>query len=287
MMSMTAYHRQAVQESWGQAVWEIRSVNHRYLDLSFKMPEAFRECETTWRKVITQALNRGKVECALTFIPSQQTTPKIEINESLVEQLVASCQKITRFPGVGQMVNAIDILRWPQVLSVPPLSIESSKEAISKLLTTALSALQTVRQQEGQQIATTLLEKLHLIVEKVALIKDKQSASLGQYKTKLLQKIAELKQEIDPGRMEQELVFHAQRIDIQEEIDRLMSHAHEVERLLNANEPHGRRLDFLMQEMMREANTLGAKVADHQLSQASIDLKVLIEQMREQIQNLE
>ena len=287
MMSMTAYHRQAVQESWGQAIWEIRSVNHRYLDLSFKIPEAFRECETVWRKAITTALNRGKVECALTFMPSQQAVPKIEINENLVAQLVAGCEKISRFSGVAPSVNAIDILRWPQVLSVPPLSIEPYKEAIHHLLTTALTALQTVRKQEGQQITATLLEKLHLIIEKVSLIKEKQSGSLEHYKNKLVQKIAELKQDPDSGRLEQELVFHAQRIDIQEEVDRLMSHAQEVERLLNDRQPHGRRLDFLMQEMMREANTLGAKVSDHQLSQASIDLKVLIEQMREQIQNLE
>lgn len=287
MMSMTAFHRQAEQESWGQAIWEIRSVNHRYLDLNFKIPEMFRECEATWRKIVTQTLQRGKVECALTFIPSQQAAPKMEINEGLVVQLVEGCTKISSYAGVAPMVDAIDILRWPQVLSVQALSITPFQAAITDLLTAGLNALTVVRRQEGAQIVETLKEKLNLIVEKIEWIKQKQGASLEHYRNKLLQKIAELKQEPDPGRLEQELVFHAQRIDIQEEVDRLISHAQEVARLFNSKQSHGRRLDFLMQEMMREANTLGAKVADHQLSQASIDLKVLIEQMREQIQNLE
>ncbi len=285
--SMTAFARQAIQKEWGQAIWELRSVNHRYLELSFKMPENFREWEVEWRNLATKTLHRGKVECHLSFFPSSQTAPLLQVNTGLVEQLLASYHIVTQYPGVNATLNAMELLRWPEVLIAATRDISQLQEPLTQLLTVALQNLTEVRQREGQQLRHLLEDKLAQVMVQVAIVRENLPLSLQAQKQKLIQKLEEVQISADPQRLEQEMVLYAQRIDVVEEMERLVAHTQEVQRTLMGDEAMGRRLDFLMQEMNREANTLAAKALDVNVRQAAIELKVLIEQMREQIQNIE
>ncbi|MBI2790603.1 MAG: YicC family protein [Gammaproteobacteria bacterium] len=285
--SMTAYGRRALQKEWGQATWELRSVNHRYLDLTFKLPEYFREWESDWRSLANDFLQRGKVECNLTFFHSSQTAPRLQINTDLVSQLLANCQTVSEFPGVSPTIKAMEVLRWPDVMMTVAQDISHLKEPLTELFTQALQDLVQTRRREGSQLQKILKSKLNQVLEQVALVKEKLPLCLQAQKQKLMQKLTDIQSTIDPQRLEQELVLFAQRIDVEEEIERLYTHTQEVLRTLDDKGAMGRRLDFLMQEMNREANTLAAKAAENSVSQAAIELKVLIEQMREQIQNVE
>lgn len=285
--SMTAYGRRALQKDWGQATWELRSVNHRYLDLSFKIPESFREWENEWRALAGNYLSRGKVECYLNFFPSSKSAPRLQINTDLVGQLLTSCQVVAEHQGVTPTVKAMELLRWPDVLTTVARDISHLKEPLTELFEQTLQDLVQTRKREGHQLQQILKAKLSQVLEQVALVKEKLPLCLQAQKQKLTQKLADIQSSIDPQRLEQELVLFAQRIDVEEEIERLATHTKEVLRTLDDNGAMGRRLDFLMQEMNREANTLAAKSADNTVTQAAIELKVLIEQMREQIQNVE
>ncbi len=285
--SMTAYGRRALQQEWGQAVWELRSVNHRYLDLNFKMPEAFREWENEWRNLASTMVCRGKVECYLSFFPSTQTAPRLQINTELVNQLILNCHIVAEHPGVTPSIKAMELLRYPDVLTSKAQDLSHLKPALTTLLSQTLDDLVQTRRREGQQIAHMIKAKLNQVLEQVALVKERLPISLQGQKQKLTQKLADIQASLDPQRLEQELVIYAQRIDVEEEMERLSAHTTEVMHSLTAKEAVGRRLDFLMQEMNREANTLGAKAADNIITSAAIELKVLIEQMREQIQNVE
>lgn len=285
--SMTAYGRRAIQQEWGQAIWELRSVNHRYLDLSFKLPENFREWEADWRNLGLNLLHRGKVECYLTFIPNQSTAPHLQINTELVNQLISSCQNIAEYPGVSPTIKAMELLRWPDVLITKARDISHLKGPLTELFTLTLEDLVESRKREGRQLSQILKGKLQQVLEQVAIVKEKLPLCLQAQRQKLIQKVAEVQVSIDPQRLEQELVLYAQRTDVEEEVERLVAHTKEVLRALEEKGATGRRLDFLMQEMNREANTLAAKAPENSVTQAAIELKVLIEQMREQIQNVE
>lgn len=285
--SMTAYGRRALQKEWGQATWELRSVNHRYLDLTFRLPDYFREWESDWRALATDFLHRGKIECNLTFFHSHQSAPHLQINKDLVTQLVANCQKVSEFPGVSPSIKAMELLRWPEVVMTVAQDISHLKAPLTALFTQALEDLVQTRRREGSQLQQILKAKLNQVLEQVALVKEKLPLCLQAQRQKLIQKFTEFKTSVDPQRLEQELVLYAQRIDVEEEIERLFTHTQEVLRTLEDKGAMGRRLDFLMQEMNREANTLAAKASENSVSQAAIELKVLIEQMREQIQNVE
>lgn len=285
--SMTAFGRCATQQDWGQAVWELRSVNHRYLDLSFKIPESFRAWEIPWRNQLAKLLQRGKVECHLSFQPSAQLAPHLEVNKNLVEQLILSCQQLSQYSQVDTRLKARDLLIWPGVLTTRAKEISSLEEPLTKLLLAAAQELNQTRYREGEQLKQLLQDKLAQIACYVQKAEQKLPTVLSLQREKLLHKLQEIQTALDPQRLEYELVLFAQRIDVQEEIDRLKTHIQEVQRNLNSHQSQGRRLDFLMQEMNREANTLGAKAADDEIANAAIELKVLIEQMREQIQNVE
>ncbi len=285
--SMTAYGRRALQQDWGQATWELRSVNHRYLDLTFKMPDYFREWESEWRTLAGNYVFRGKVECYLNFFPSNRTAPRLEINTDLVNQLIASCQKVAEHSGVTPSIKAMELIRWPEVLTSQARDLSQLKTPLTTLLTQAFEDLVQTRKREGAQLAQMLKDKLSQVLEQVALVKERLPLCLQAQKHKLAQKLADIQSSLDSQRLEQELVLFAQRIDVEEEMERLATHAHEVMRTLGEVGAMGRRLDFLMQEMNREANTLAAKAADSGITAAAIELKVLIEQMREQIQNVE
>ncbi|MBS0286547.1 MAG: YicC family protein [Proteobacteria bacterium] len=285
--SMTAYGRRALSQPWGQATWELRSVNHRYLDLTFKMPEGFREWENEWRSLAGNYVSRGKVECYLSFFPSHETAPKLQINMDLVKQLVSSCHAVAEHPGVTPTVKSMEILRFPEVLTSQTRDLSALKGPLTNLLEEAFSDLVQTRKREGQQLAHFIKDKLNQVLSHVALVKERLPLCLQAQKQKLMQKLADVQASLDPQRLEQELLLFAQRIDVEEEIGRLSTHTQEVARALNEKGAMGRRLDFLMQEMNREANTLAAKSQDGGITSAAIELKVLIEQMREQIQNVE
>ena len=241
--SMTAFARSATQQEWGQAIWEIRSVNHRYLDTSFKMPENFREWEVEWRHVIANLLQRGKIECQLSFFASSQTAPHLHINKNLVEQLISNCEIIAGYPGVKSAIKAMDLLRWPEVVKTTPRELSFLKEPLSALLNDAVNELSQSRHREGLQLQKFLLARLTQIRHHIGSVQNRLPASLALQKQRIMQKMSEIPS-LDMQRLEQELVFYAQRIDIEEEVERLVTHVQEVERTLSDGAAVGRRLDF-------------------------------------------
>lgn len=284
--SMTAFARVAAQQEWGHAIWEIRSVNHRYLDVTFKIPDIFRPYELDWRQQVRRFVQRGKIECSLIFSPGMNA-PLLEINTHLVKQLLANCQIVAQQPGVENTVNAMELLKWPDALITHQQDTAGLKEPLVNLLNEALGDLCQARQREGSAIELFLKGQLAQVKTQIDIAQPRLLVCMQAQKQKIRQRINEMDLMVEPQRLEQELVFYAQRIDVAEELQRLTIHVKESERLLNENKASGRRLDFLMQEMNREANTLAAKALDDGISQAAIELKVLIEQMREQIQNVE
>ena len=285
--SMTAFSRQSTQQAFGQAVWEIRSVNHRYLDLSLKVPEPFREWESDFRHCISQHVTRGKVECHLQFNPSGETTAALNVNNDLVDQLLHECQLLMKKEGVKENISALKLLKWPGVITLQPADLSTLKNPLLKLLQTAMEELTQSRWREGQQIEAFLREKLDLVNEQLIKVSARLPECLLAQKQKLQQKLHELNANFDTDRLEQEFLYYAQRQDVAEEIARLNGHVKEVRRVLKEKSAMGRRLDFLMQELNREANTLASKSLDEAVTLASVELKVCIEQMREQIQNIE
>ncbi|MCS5710058.1 YicC/YloC family endoribonuclease [Candidatus Berkiella aquae] len=283
---MTAFARAAALQEWGQATWELRSVNHRYLDITFKMPDYFREYEVEWRNLLAKTLHRGKVECHLSFIPSAKTAPALQINSNLVNQLLDAAKQLATHDSVATGMKAMELLRWPDVVRQGTIDYSELKLPLTAELTQALQRLVQNRQQEGAALKIVLEGKSAQILEQVAIVKERLPLCLEAQKLKITQRLADIQANVEKERLEQELVFYAQRMDVAEEIDRLVTHVQAVEQALKIP-ASGRRLDFLMQEMNREANTLAAKSSDHLVTKAAVELKVIIEQMREQIQNVE
>ena len=285
--SMTAYARASASQTWGQASWEIRSVNHRYLDLTFKLPEAFRGWESHWRTLASEYLQRGKVECILSFAPSTHVQAPMDVNIPLVQQLLDNIRKLAVFPEIKIKVNALEVLRWPAVLNAQAMDLVPLQAPLTELFKKALNDCVETRKREGNEIQKFLLSKLEETEKHLETSKKAQPRSMQAQKQKMLQKLNDLQLSVDNQRLEQEFIFHAGRIDVEEEIQRLGMHVNEIKRVLSKESGIGRRLDFLMQEMNREANTLAAKTTDGEISHAAIEMKVIIEQMREQIQNVE
>lgn len=284
--SMTAFARAAQLQEWGQATWELRSVNHRYLDLTFKMPEGFREWEVKWRNLLAKTLQRGKIECHLSFMPSVKTAAPLQINNNLVEQLLNGAATISHQTGIEPHLKIIELLRWPEVVKQGSADYSELELPLTTLLTQAVESLVKTRRQEGAALKEVLETKLEQILHQVSVVKERLPLCIEAQKQRILQKLAEIEVNVDKERLEQEVVFYASRMDIEEEVDRLVTHVKAVEEALST-QGSGRRLDFLMQEMNREANTLAAKSADNLVTKAAVELKVIIEQMREQIQNVE
>lgn len=285
--SMTAFARRDTQEDWGSAVWELRTVNHRYLDIYTRLPEELRALEPQVREHVGRRVKRGKVECNLRFQAAPGDTASITFNEVLVKELAKATREIDQMLYNAAPVHAMDVLRWPGVVAAGALNMEAIGRAVLALLDQALDDLVQTRSREGEQMDTLLRARLEDMGPLVAGVRDRLPEIVDGMRERLRARLGELRSELDEQRLEQEIVIFAQKVDVSEELDRLDTHITEVERVLSEDRPVGRRLDFLMQELNREANTLSSKSADSDTTRAAVGLKVLIEQMREQVQNVE
>ena len=286
--SMTGFARREAKLSWGTAVWEIRSVNHRYLESSFRLPEDFREIEPHLRDAMRKALQRGKVEASLSIQWEQEGEAELGINISRVTQLTKAAQHINHLLGAAAApINALDILKYPGVLQKQEVDREAMQATVLTLFDSALDGLIEHRTREGNELEQLILQRLDAVSAQVLAIRARLPEILATQREKLQTKLAALQIDVDPERLEQEIVMLAQKADVDEELDRLDTHVIEVKRSLKQTDSLGRRLDFLMQELNREANTLSSKSIVSDTTQAAVELKVLIEQMREQVQNIE
>ena len=285
--SMTGFARESVETDIGTLTWEIRTVNHRYLDVQFKIPEELRPSEQAFRKQASAVLGRGKVECALSFRRALDRQSAMQIDSDLVALLGTRITELsTKLPNMSA-VSPLEILRWPGVIQQTNVDTEPLFELATSLLSTALDSLTEMRRSEGQRIEEMLESRSKDIDAIARAVRERMPEILSAVRDKQRDRIERLDVDADPARLEVELALLAQKLDVDEELDRLESHITEIRQALTSDEPVGRRLDFLMQELNREANTLGSKSADAQTTKAAVDLKVLIEQMREQIQNIE
>lgn len=284
--SMTAFARKQADFPWGTLVWEIRSVNHRYLEPAFRLPEQFRSVETALRDVLRSSLSRGKIEAQLKFLPDLSEAGKIQVNEALLEQLNHTVQKVANASSAS-MPSSLDILKWPGIIQEQEQESKVIEEASLSLFRNTVQLLKEHRDREGAELEKTIEGRLAAITNIVNDIREALPDILERQKQRLQEQVAELTSEVDPERLEQELVLIMQKADIFEEIDRLDAHVKEIRHVLSRNEPIGRRLDFLMQELNREANTICSKSVVTETTLNAVELKVLIEQMREQIQNIE
>ncbi len=290
--SMTAFARQTGEFSWGSIVWEIRSVNHRYLEPSFKLPEALRLLEGELRERLRAHVARGKIECSLRLLHHAADTAPIAINTVLLEQLLAASavvQKkllLAKLPQAAAL-NPLELLAWPGVLQQPDNDSDAIAGASVELFNRALQQLVECRAREGAALQQFIIAQLDAVAAIIQSARTQMPTILRAQKQKLHDRLAELCGELNHDRIEQEIVILAQKSDVEEELDRLQTHINEVRRALQQREPCGRRLDFLMQEFNREANTLSSKSLAAETTLNAVQLKVLIEQMREQIQNIE
>ena len=285
--SMTGFARRETQGDWGALSWEIRSVNHRYLELAWRLPEELRPLEPVFRKVVGKHLNRGKVDCGLRLRWSDAAQPPIKLNPTVLTQLAAALDELAdRLTGVGP-ADPLDLLRWPRVMEDTDKDVGPVEAAALALLEEALADLCASRRREGERLAQMLRDRCDAVEKLVGEARSRLPEIRAALRQRTLEKLAQLDVEADPDRVEQELVLLAQKMDVDEELDRLDAHLAEVRRVLETDEAVGRRLDFLMQEFNREANTLASKSQSSESTRIAVELKVLIEQMREQVQNIE
>ena len=285
--SMTAFARQETVTSWGALTWELRSVNHRYLEIALRLPEELRGLEPRVRELLNARLARGKVDGTLRFQPSDAAAGAIEMNEEQVQRLLVAASHLRGMAEDLTPLRAIDVLRWPGALKVSPLDVESLGATALDTLSTAVNELVKTRQREGARLQEFMLQRLQGMEQLVIKAKELVPEATRIFRERLETRLKEIKQQLDPARLEQEIVLFAQKSDVTEEIDRLTAHFSEIRRVFSQPGPIGRRLDFLMQELNREANTLSSKSTDTRLTNVAVELKVLIEQMREQVQNIE
>ncbi|EGT83131.1 YicC family protein [Haemophilus quentini] len=284
--SMTAFARLEVKKDWGNAVWEIRSVNQRYLENFFRLPEQFRGLENTLREKLRQSLTRGKIECSLRIETKKQTNAELNLNKELANQVIQSLQWIKTQAGEGE-INLTDVLRYPGVVEAQ----EQDLDAISQDLLTAFDDLLTdfiaMRGREGEKLNDIIQQRLDAIAVEADKVRSQMPTVLQWQRERLLQRFEDAQINLDPQRVEQEMILLAQRVDVAEELDRLQMHVKETTNILKKGGAVGRKLDFMMQELNRESNTLASKSINADITASAVELKVLIEQMREQIQNLE
>ena len=287
LRSMTAFARQERSSAWGTMIWELRSVNHRYLETAVRLPEALRGLESLVRERIAAALSRGKVECALKLQTAGAALTAITLNQPLVERLLEIAGEVEHMIGPGTGLRLGDVLRWPGVINEAEPDLDEIKLALLGSLDAALAELIATREREGQRTAELLQQRCEAIRLQVRRVRARRPEVQARWRDKLLSRLADISTDADPGRLEQELALIAQRLDVEEELDRLDAHLDEIQAVFDRAEPVGRRLDFLMQELNREANTLGSKAVSISMTDTSVNLKLVIESMREQIQNLE
>jgi len=284
---MTAFAREEYRGQLGVMSWEIRSVNSRYLEAFLRLPEELRVLEPRVRERLHARISRGKVDVALKFTPGAGAEAGIQVNQRLVRQLMAADQEVAEILHMGTYLKPMDLLRWPGVLQEQERDLTPVKQQALELLETTLGGLLANREREGERLAEIVRQRCHALAEEVARVRQLMPQVLEEVKGKIRERLEEVMEELDENRLEQEMALLAQRLDVDEEMDRLEGHLQEVEHTLGTDEPVGRRLDFLMQELNREANTLSSKSNNLAVTRVAVEMKVLIEQMREQIQNIE
>lgn len=285
--SMTAFARREESGDWGSLVWELRSLNHRYLELTVRMPEEFRGLESVIRGKVSKKLNRGKVECNLRYQAEHSGLAAAELNHSAVAHLVTLCAQVEAKLPDAAPIRATDLLSFPGVLKESKADVHQLGKMIVSKFDLALDELVETRQREGERIEVFLQQRCDAIRTSVLQVRERRPQLLAGVRERLLNRLEEIRSDLDPQRLEQEMVLLTQKLDVDEELDRLDAHVAELIDVLQRKEPVGRRLDFLLQELNREANTLGSKSADTATTAIAVDLKVVIEQMREQVQNIE
>lgn len=285
--SMTAFARTQSQGDWGSAICEIRSVNHRYLEIRVHLPDILFELEQPMHDYIRKHVKRGKVECYVRFQPGVEIDTPLQINHSLVKRLLVAQQEITSLLSAATPLNAMEVLQWPGVIQPGDSQMKGVEKEIMSLLSSAVQDLLATRSREGEELRNLFLQRLDSIKSELAKARTKIPIVLQYQRERLIKYFKDAQVELDKQRLEQEMVMFAQKIDVTEEIERIDTHVTEVKRVLKQGGAIGRRLDFLMQELNREANTLGSKSVDVEITHASLEMKVLIEQLREQMQNIE
>lgn len=284
--SMTAFARHEVKGDWGNAVWEIRSVNQRFLETYFRLPEQFRSIEPVLRERFRKQLNRGKVECGLRFNANPAAKSNLTLNQNLANELIKHANWVNE-QTLNSQVNPLEIMRWPGVMEAEESDMDAIQAEILAGFDKALKDFIAARASEGENMKALIEQRLEAITEQANTVKAHMPEVIKWQRERIIEKFNDAGIEPESGRLEQELVLLAQKMDVDEEIDRLHSHVSETQKILKKGGPQGRRLDFMMQEFNREANTLGSKSINADITNAAVELKVLIEQMREQIQNIE
>ncbi|MCC5853303.1 MAG: YicC family protein [Alkalimonas sp.] len=283
--SMTAFARHDIQADWGNAQWEIRSVNQRYLETFFRLPEQFRSLETKLRETLRQQLQRGKIEVSLRYSINEAVT-ELQINQQLASQLINHANAL-QSQANGAQLNIMDVLRWPGVMDTPQADLDAVQSDLLEGFQLALNDFIASRAREGKTMAELIESRLSQISEHVATVRAHLPVAMQWQRDRITNRLKDIQSELDQGRLEQEMAFLAQKSDVAEELDRLEAHIKESRHTLKKGGACGRRLDFMMQEFNREANTLSSKSISTEITNAAVELKVLIEQMREQIQNIE
>ena len=284
--SMTAFAHLEIKKEWGNAVWEIRSVNQRFLETYFRLPEAFRHLEMGLRERLRNSLTRGKVECSLRVELAQASNNKIALNNDYAEQVITSLKTLQSIAGEGE-INLVDVLRYPGVVDTQSQDLDQIDQDLLAGFEQILADFIAMRGREGANLQAIIQQRLDSIAEIAQSVQQQMPEVLQWQKDRLQQRFEELNLQLDPQRLEQEMVLTAQRVDVAEELDRLQLHVKETSSILKKGGAVGRKLDFMMQELNRESNTLASKSINADITNSAVELKVLIEQMREQIQNLE
>lgn len=284
--SMTAYARREVKGDWGTAVWEIRSVNQRYLETYFRMPEQFRGLEPVLRERFRKRLARGKVECHLRFEANPNAKGELKINEDLAKQVIHAARWVKEVSGEGS-INPFQVLQWQGVMEAPEQDFDAINKELLAEFDLAVDDFIAARGREGDNMRALIEQRLSAITDEAVKVRARMPEILEWQRERLTTKFEEAKIELDATRVEQELILLAQKVDVAEELDRLDSHVKETTNILKKGGAVGRRLDFMMQEFNRESNTLASKSISTDITASGVELKVLIEQMREQIQNIE
>ncbi|HEY4210671.1 MAG TPA: YicC/YloC family endoribonuclease [Steroidobacteraceae bacterium] len=283
---MTGFARREVTGTWGALICELRSVNHRFLETGFRLPDEIRAAETEFRQRLARDLKRGKVDCTISVRRVQGAETSLEVDAQALDRVLAKVKEISRqLPQ--HTVNVVDVLRWPGVLREDSDSGDELLAAAQSLFGNTLTELAAARSREGARLRELIEQRCASLETLVANVRTRLPEVHARVRTRLNERLAELQASVDRERLEQELAILLQRLDVDEELDRLTGHIVEIRRVVAGNEPAGRRLDFLMQELNREANTLSSKSQDLETTRHAVDMKVLIEQMREQVQNIE
>ncbi|HXV06526.1 MAG TPA: YicC/YloC family endoribonuclease [Burkholderiales bacterium] len=285
--SMTGFAALSEDVPLGTLSVELRSVNHRYLDLSFRLPDELRALEPGLREALSARLTRGKVECRIGLQKNPATTLSLGVNDALLQQLVELDRRVRERLPQAVALSVSDVLRWPGLLAADELPLEALKDRTQALLERTLAEFTRSRAREGDKLKALLLERVARMEELVARVKPKIPLLVQAYQERLSARLRDAAAELDEDRLRQELLLFSSKVDVEEELSRLVTHLAETRRILQQGGTVGKRLDFLMQELNRESNTLASKSVDIDVSQASVELKVLIEQMREQVQNIE